>query len=78
MHTPDKTLLVILKLKEKSPSYPFATATDYAKYYLSVINDNDLLSYSEAIRNEFESTVILNDYEKFIQKTYHITEGRTE
>lgn len=78
MHTPDKTLLVILKLKEKSPSYPFATATDYAEYYLSVINDNDLLSYSDATRNDFESTVILNDYEKFIRKTYHITEGRTE
>lgn len=78
MHTPDKTLLVILKLKEKSPSYPFATATDYAEYYLSVINDNDLLSYSDAIRNEFESTVILNDCEKFIRKTYHLTEGRTE
>ena len=78
MHTPDKTLLVILKLKEKSPSYPFATATDYAEYYLSVINDNDLLSYSAAIRNEFESSVILNDYEKFIRKTYHLTEGRTE
>lgn len=78
MHTPDKTLLVILKLKEKEPSYPFESAAEYADYYLSVINDNDLLSYSEAIRNEFESTVILNDYEKFIRKTYHITEGRTE
>lgn len=78
MHTPEKTLLVILKLKEKEPSYPFESAAEYADYYLSVINDGDLLSYSDAIRNEFESTVILNDYEKFIRKTYHLTEGRTE
>lgn len=78
MHTPEKTLLVILKLKEKEPSYPFQSAAEYADYYLSVINGGDLLSYSDATRNDFESTVILNDYEKFIRKTYHITEGRTE
>lgn len=78
MHTPDKTLFVILRLKEKSPSHRFADSKDYAKYYNSVIDDPDLLAYSEKIRDTFDDTVILNDYEKFIKKTYYIAEGKTK
>lgn len=36
------------------------------------------MSYSTKIADKFDDTVILNDYEKFIQKTYHIAEGRTK
>ena len=31
-HTPDKTLIVLLKLKEKSPGYIFRDSRDYADY----------------------------------------------
>lgn len=78
LHTPDKTLFVILKLKEKSISHIFANSKDYAKYYLSVINDSDLLAYSEKIKDTFDDSVVLNDYEKFIKKTYYIAEGKTK
>ena len=75
-HTPDKTLLIILRLKEKSPSHSFTDSKDYAEYYNSVINDADLMSYSTKIKDTFDNSVILNDYSTFIKKTYHIAEGR--
>ncbi len=78
LHTPDKTLFIILKLKEKSTSHIFANSKEYAKYYSSVINDPDLLAYSEKIEDTFDDSVILNDYEKFIKKTYYIAEGKTK
>ena len=78
LHTPDKTLFVILNLKEKEPDYAFVDSKDYAKYYNSVIDDADLISYSKKIKDIFDDSVILNDYEKFIKKTYHITEGKTK
>ncbi len=78
LHTPDKTLLVILHLKEKTPSHVFADSQDYANYYETVIDDSDLLSYSQNIKDTFDDSVIFNDYEKFIKKTYHIVEGKTK
>lgn len=77
-HTPDKTLIVILRLKEKRPSYEFIDSKDYARYYKSVIDDADLMSYSTKIKDSFDDSVILNDYATFIRKTYHIAEGRTK
>lgn len=76
LHTPDKTLFVLLRLKEKEPSYSFINSEDYANYYKSVINDKDLLAYSTKIEDIFDDSVILNDYEKFIKKSYFITEGK--
>ncbi len=76
LHTPDKTLFVLLRLKEKEPSYRFINSEDYANYYKSVINDKDLLAYSTKIEDIFDDSVILNDYEKFIKKSYFITEGK--
>ncbi len=78
IHTPDKTLIVILQLKEKTPSHRFINSKDYAQYYNSVIDDEDLLSYSNKIKDNFDDSVILNDYEKFIKKTYFIAEGKTK
>ncbi len=78
LHTPDKTLFVILSLKEKSPDYRFRNSDDYAAYYMSVIDDEDLMDYSTKIKDEFDDAVILNDYEKFIKKSYFIAEGRTK
>lgn len=74
-HTPDKVLLAILHLKEKSPDYQFKNAKDYATYYQSVLSDGDLLKYSDSLGNEFGSTCILNDYELFLRKSYHLADG---
>lgn len=75
-HTPDKTLVILLKLKEKLPNYQFLDEDEYADYYLSVINDNDLLEYSNKIADNFGNAVILNDYEKYLPKTCHTILGR--
>lgn len=75
-HTPDKTLVVLIKLKEKSPNYHFENSFDYAEYYRTVLNDEDLMSYSTKISDPFNDSVIYNDYEDFIKRTYHIIMGR--
>ena len=75
-HTPDKTLVVLIKLKEKALNYYFENSTDYAEYYRSVLNDDDLMSYSTKINDPFNDSVIYNDYEDFINRTYHIIMGR--
>ena len=78
LHTPDKTLLVIVELKEKTPFHMFEDANDYAEYYKSVIDDADLLAYSKKIQDTFDDSVILNDYERFLKKTFYIAEGKTK
>ena len=66
-HTPDKTLVILIKLKEKSPNYSYKNANEYAEYYKSIINDTDLLSYSTKIEDPFDDSVIFNNYEDFIK-----------
>jgi hypothetical protein len=75
-HTPDKTLIVLIKLKEKVLDYIFTDDKDYASYYQSVINDEDLLTYANQKGDSFEDSVIYNDYSDFINRTYYITLGR--
>lgn len=75
-HTPDKTLVVLIKLKEKAPNYYFKNSVDYADYYRSVISDSDLMSYSDKINDTFDDSVIYNDYEDFLKRTYYIIMGR--
>ena len=75
-HTPDKTLFILLKLKEKRINYQYKDEEEYADYYLSIVNDSDFMSYSNKINDNFDSSVILNDYEKFIKKSFYITEGK--
>lgn len=75
-HTPDKTLVVVIKLKEKEPNYYFSDAIDYANYYNSVINDDDLMEYSTKLEDSFDDSVIYNNYEDFIKRTYHIIMGK--
>ena len=73
-HIPDKTLLVLLNLKEKAPDYKFEDSKDYADYYKSVIGDADLLRYSTKISDTFSDAVILNNYEDFIKSTHALTD----
>ncbi len=75
-HTPDKTLVVLIKLKEKALNYYFRNSNDYAEYYRSVINDSDLMCYSDKIKGTFDNSVIYNNYEDFLKRTYHIIMGR--
>lgn len=76
-HTPDKTLVVLIKLREKAPLYHYRDDKEYASYYQSVIDDSDLLTYAAQINGDpFSDGVIYNDYEDFIDRTYHITLGR--
>ena len=75
-HTPDKTLVVLIRLKEKALNYYFRNSTDYADYYRSVINDSDLMSYSDKIKDPFDDSVIYNNYEDFLKRTYYIIMGR--
>lgn len=74
-HTPDKTLIILLELKEKSPNYVFRNSKDYASYYESIINEMDLLKYSK-IQDDFEESVIMNNYSDFIKRTVYITKGK--
>ena len=75
-HTPDKSLIVLLALKEKSQGHIFKNSDDYAEYYRSVIDDKDLLTYSNKVEDTFGNSVILNDYENFIQRTKNIALGK--
>ena len=75
-HTPDKTLIILLQLKEKQPDYHFKDSKEYSEYYKSVINDKDLLSYSPKIKDRFDNSVILNDYCDFIDRTVFIAKGK--
>lgn len=75
-HTPDKTLVILIKLKEKSPNYSYKNTNEYAEYYKSIINDTDLLSYSTKIEDPFDDSVIFNNYEDFIKRSCYIIMGR--
>lgn len=75
-HAPDKTLVVLIKLKEKELNYLFNDADEYASYYRSVINDNDLMEYANTINDPFDDSVIFNDYEDFLERTNYIIKGK--
>ncbi len=46
-HTPDKTLFVLLHLKEGDSTVVFKDQDEYAEFYQKMIQDDDLLSYSK-------------------------------
>lgn len=74
-HTPDKTLVIIAKIKDKSEGV-FEDENEYAEYYLSKIDDRDLLEYASLQGDPFDDGVIYNDYEDFIRRTYYIVQGK--
>lgn len=74
-HTPDKTLLCIIDLKEKSKNYKFKDQKEYDDYYLRVINSSDLLKYSD-ITDKFDNSVIVNNFEDYINRTICIIKGK--
>lgn len=69
LHTPTKTLLNIIRLPECNHE-EINSRSKYKKYYLG-IKDNLLVKTSNGISMEPNGTVLLNDYETFIDKVVH-------
>ena len=65
-HTPNKTLIYVIHVPD--PEEIIETGPQYMEYYRT---HNHRLSLTKHRYDEFESAVILNDYETFIQKVYH-------
>lgn len=68
-HAPNKTLLIIIKLKEREGNNNFRDKNEYIEFYRSIIDDENLMEYSNRIVDNFGNGVILNDYENFISST---------
>ncbi|PIP28578.1 MAG: hypothetical protein COX29_00475 [Candidatus Moranbacteria bacterium CG23_combo_of_CG06-09_8_20_14_all_35_22] len=68
-HTPNKTLLFIIKFP-KCNHNTITTRLEYEKNYLNKKN-NISVQISNGISGLFGSAIILNDYEIFIEKTAH-------
>ncbi len=68
-HTPIKTLLFIIKIPTCDHN-TITTKTKYKQYYLNKI-PNSQIQLSININNDFGNTIILNDYEIFIEKITH-------
>lgn len=73
-HTPDKTLIVLLTLKDSTRA--FQNSIDYAEYYENLIDDADLITYSAKFGDTFGDSVILNNYQDFIRRTYYTVLGK--
>jgi hypothetical protein len=65
LHTPDKTLLMVLSL----PKLDIAEISSKAKYVRSFANAN--IKLSDNIKNTFKASVILNNYDEFMNKITH-------
>lgn len=70
-HTPVKTLLFIIKFPNCDHDI-ITTKKKYKQYYLNQISDSPIQK-STSINTEFGNTIVLNDYEVFIEKlVYYI------
>lgn len=69
LHTPTKILLYIIKLPDCDYK-TINTRTKYKKYYLGIKN-NLSVKISNGISMNLGKTLILNDYEEFVDKIVH-------
>lgn len=67
LHTPNKTLVFIVHIQDKNAPAKISDKQEYNQYYLH--NDFDMTI--SALNFNFGSTIIYNDYEKFIDKVVH-------
>lgn len=74
-HTPNKMLFVVIKLKEKEKNYKFKDKNEYIEFYKNIIDDKNLMQYSDKISDNFDNGVILNDYENFLERTCSLIIG---
>ena len=64
-HTPNKTLIYVIHIPDNER---LKTSEEYMSYYMRTSPDVELSTHKY---NEFDSSVILNDYETFMDKVYH-------
>lgn len=65
-HTPNKTLIYVVHLPD--PDVDIKTNDDYVSYYRA---NSHTLTLSSHEYDAFGPSVILNDYEKFMDKVFH-------
>lgn len=70
LHAPNKTLLFLVHLDLDIPEN-IRTKKQFADYLLN----NDFSLSAANIEYNFGKAVILNDFEQFVEKVYHIIEG---
>ena len=71
LHTPNKTLIYVVHIE---PEIPNATSSKkgYMEFYKECIDKIIMTDSSQPYKElEYEQTVILNDYETFIEKVFH-------
>lgn len=67
LHTPNKTLLFIVRIQDKKAVTKISDKHEYQNYYLN--NDFDMAV--SALNFDFGNTIVYNDYDKFIDKVVH-------
>ena len=71
LHTPNKTLVFIVHIQDKNVATKITDKQEYENFYLN--NDFDMAI--SALKFNFGSTIVYNDYEKFIDKVDHTIKG---
>ena len=71
IHTPNKTLLYVVKLP--TISRIITQKNDYIDYYQSIANLE--IKTTETSYGEFSDNIVFNDYETFIKKLIHRIES---
>ncbi|WP_096385520.1 hypothetical protein [Mycoplasmopsis bovigenitalium] len=68
-HTPNKTLLVVIDLQTRADFNP-KNFSEYQDYFLT--HQEDFNVKYDDVDSDFGDNVIINDYDKFIAKIYHL------
>lgn len=67
LHTPNKTLVFIVHIQDKNSDAKIFNWQTYVDYY----SNNDFDMTKSALSLNFGSTIVYNDYDKFIDKVVH-------
>ena len=67
LHTPNKTLVFIVHIQDKNSNAKISNRQTYVDYY----SNNDFDMTISALSFNFGSTIVYNDYDKFIDKVVH-------
>ena len=67
LHTPNKTLVFIVHIQDKNSDAKIFNRQTYVDYY----SNNDFDMTKSALSLNFGSTIVYNDYDKFIDKVVH-------
>ena len=67
LHTPNKTLVFIVHIKEMNTGATILSKQEYEQFYLH----NNFEMAISALNFDFGNTIVYNDYDKFIQKVVY-------